>query len=163
MAWILLGFSAFRHSKLWVLTTDSSWHNKKKLSNCFEMKDFIYYTKSEYQVGDFKNLNYFQKNSSFYLIDNPCLLSQMFILMLPRRKQYCKTTATAQLTSDLTSQHHFLIWPPFKYAKWGNLGCYRKKSSTIALYAGIYAFQHSANYGASMIIMGGYSLYQPTF
>ena len=39
----------------------------------------------------------------------------------------------------------------------------QKKSSTIALYAGIYAFQHSANYGASMIIMGGYSLYQPTF
>ena len=93
MAWILLEFSA----------------NKKKLSNCFEMKDFIYYTKSEYQVGDFKNLNCFRKNNSFYLIDNPCLLSQMFILMLPRRKQYCKTTATAQLTSDLTSQHHFLI------------------------------------------------------
>ena len=121
-------------------------------------RDFIFCTKSEYQMGDFKNLNYFRKNSSFYLIDNPCLLSQMFILMLPRRKQYCKTTATAQLTSDLTSQHHFLIWPPFKYAKWGNLGCYRKKSSTIALYAGIYAFQHSANYGASMIIMVLFSL-----
>ena len=127
MAWILLGFSALRNSK--VVDPDSSWQNKKKAEQLFWNQRFhIFYTKPEYQVGDFKNLNYFRKNSSFYLIDNPCLLSQMFILMLPRRKQNCKTTATAQLTSDLTSQHHFLIWPPFKYAKWGNLGCYRKKA-----------------------------------